>query len=100
MRKFLTVLYCVVVFVFLFGEARSVHVLSDATMFETHALAKDHEAVCGYGSAHAACQLVLGNQGTLLILTIVLAPSRFEIVSVRASSRSSSPHPPPPRYIS
>jgi len=100
MSKLLTVLSYVVAFVFVFGEARSVHVLSEPTMFETHALPQDHEVVCGDGSSHSACQIVFVCRDTSLILPTALAASQYEIVHVRASNRISSPQPPPPRYVS
>jgi hypothetical protein len=100
MRKLLAILCSAIVLASLFEEARSDHALHESPFLETHAMPMVQESHCGGGSGHVACQVLLASQLAAPILKIAFASSQFEIVPVRASSRISSPQPPPPRYVS
>lgn len=100
MLKLLAILCSAVVLASLFGEAPSDHAQQESPFLETHAIPMVQVSHCGGGSGHVACQVLLSGQVATPILKIAFASSQFEIVPVRASSRISSPQPPPPRYVS
>lgn len=100
MRKLFAILCSAVVLVSLFGEASSGHALHESPYLEMHAMPMVQESHCGGGSGHMVCQVLLASQVATPILKIAFASSQFEIGPVRASSRISSPQPPPPRYVS
>ena len=100
MRKLFAILCSAIVLVSLFGEARSGHSLHESPFLETYDMPMVQESDCGGGSGHVACQILLASQVATPMLKIAFATSQFAIVPVRASSRISSPQPPPPRYVS
>ena len=100
MRNLLAIICSAIVFASRFGEARSDHGLHESPLLEIHAISMTHESHCGGGSGHVACQVLLASQVATPMLKIAFASSQFEILPVRASSRISSPQPPPPRYVS
>lgn len=100
MQKLLAILCSAVVLASLFGEARSGHALHESAFLQAHAVPMLQESSCGGGASHVACQVLLAGQVATPVLKLAFASSRFEIAPVRASSRISSPQPPPPRYVS
>ena len=100
MRKMLVILCSAIVLASLFGEARSDHALHQGAALDAHAVAIMQESQCGGSAGHVACQVLLAGQIATPILKFAIASSQFEILRVRASSRISSPQPPPPRNVS
>lgn len=100
MQRLIVILYSALVLVSLFGEAHLDHVHHESPFPETHAIPMVQEAHCGGGSGHVTCQVLLASQFAIPVLKFALTSSPFEIVPVRASSRISSPQPPPPRHVS
>lgn len=100
MRKLLVILCSAIVLASLVGEARSNHALHESAFLEMHATPIVQELHCGGGSGHVACQVLLAGQIATPRLKFAFASSQFEFVPVWASSRITSPQPPPPRYVS
>ena len=96
----LAILCSAIVLVSLFGEASSDHSVHESPFLETYAVPMAQESHCGGGSGHVACQVLLASQVATPMLKIAFASLQFEILPVQASSRISSPQPPPPRYVS
>lgn len=57
------------------------------------------DAVCGEGSGHGTCQLVISDRPLLFSLTSVVGSPHFTITPVAATSRSFGPVTPPPRRV-
>lgn len=55
--------------------------------------------LCGEGSGHGTCQLVVGGQPLPFSLKAVAGSSHFEITPVVADGRSLAPRTPPPRHL-
>jgi hypothetical protein len=58
------------------------------------------DALCGEGSGHGTCQLVVPGEPLLFGLMPVAGLSQFEITPVMGFSRSLVPNTPPPRHVS
>ena len=99
MRTVMALLCSLLLLATLFGLAhseRSPHGLH-ADALHTQPLIPD--ALCGEGSGHGTCQLVLADQPPLVSLMADAGSSQFEITPVMAPSRSFAPRTPPPRHI-
>ena len=64
-----------------------------------HAAPLIPDGLCGEGSGHGVCQLVIADQPQLFSLMASAGSSRFEITPFAAPSHSLSPRTPPPRHI-
>ena len=64
-----------------------------------HAVLLVPDSLCGEGSGHGTCQLVVTDQPHLFSLMAVAGPTHFEITPVVADSHSFAPHTPPPRQV-
>ena len=100
MNQFLAVFLSVTVLALLIWEARSGHTLHESPLIESHAAPLFHEYQCDGGSGHVACQILPATLVASPLQVFAFAQSQFEIEPVRASSRISSPQPPPPRSAS
>lgn len=96
----MAILCSVIVLTSFFEESRSGDALHESALLETFVVPMVQDSHCGSGSSHVACQVLLASMVATPVLKFAFTSSPFEIVPVRASSRISSPQPPPPRYVS
>lgn len=57
------------------------------------------DSLCGDGSGHGTCQLVVGDQPSAISLMAATQSTGFEITPVAAAGRTFAPHTPPPRPV-
>ncbi len=83
----------------LFGLAHPERLSHEGQADALHAVSQMPDSLCGEGSGHGTCQLVIADQPLLFNLMPVAGSSHFEIMPVAAHSRSFAPQTPPPRHI-
>ena len=86
-------------FATLFGLALPERSSHGAQADALHAVLLIPDSLCGEGSGHGTCQLVVADQLHHFNLMAVAGPSHFEITPVMADSCSFDPHTPPPRQV-
>lgn len=100
MRLIMTLLCSFLMLATVFGLAHSERSPHGVHADALHAQPLVPDALCGEGSGHGTCQLVVPSEPLLISLMAVAGSSHFEITPVMASSRSFAPHTPPPRHLS
>ncbi len=100
MRVIIVILCGALLFASLLGLAH-LNGPADAThLGDNHATLHVQDVLCGEGSGHAACQLVVAGSSEVPNFTAPAGIAPFETLPVKASGRSFPPQTPPPRQHS
>lgn len=99
MRVFMTLLCSFLLLATLLGLAHPDRWSQGVQAEAIQAVPLGSDSLCGEGSGHGTCQLVVGGQPLPFSLRADAGSSQFEITQVVADGRSLAPRTPPPRHL-
>jgi hypothetical protein len=100
MRPIFVLLCAALLFASLFGSAHPGGSAGATHLGDIHASSQLQDVLCGEGFGHMACQPAVVGSHDVPDFMAPAEPSRFEIMPLTASGRSSPPNTPPPRQHS